>query len=144
MSFYALGMNDFQGPDVFNGVDDATKKGRGGFTGNPEDDYKFKTPQLYNLKDVAFFGHGGSFRTIKDVIDYKNAGIPENMNVPSEALSDFFMPLTLSDEEVNNLSLFIEDALFDNNLQRYAPQELPTGYCFPNADEESSIDMGCD
>jgi cytochrome c peroxidase len=144
MSFYALGMNDLQGPDVFNGVDDATKKGRGGFTGNSEDDYKFKTPQLYNLKDVAFFGHGGSFRTIKDVIDYKNAGIPENSNVPSEALSDLFVPLRLSDEEVNNLALFIENALFDNNLQRYAPQELPTGNCFPNADEQSSIDMGCD
>ena len=47
-------------------------------------------------------------------------------------------------DEVNNLALFLEHAIFDNNLQRYAPEELPSGNCFPNADEQSSIDMGCD
>ncbi len=144
MSFFAIGMNDLQGPDVINGVDDFTKKGRGGFTGNSEDDYKFKTPQLYNLKDVTFYGHGGSLTSIKDVIDYKNAGIPENMNVPEVALSGLFSPLNLTDDEVDNLALFLEHALFDNNLQRYEPEELPTGNCFPNADEQSSQDMGCD
>ena len=30
-------------------------KGRGGFTKNAADEYKFKTPQLYNLKDHNFF-----------------------------------------------------------------------------------------
>ena len=144
MSFYAIGMNDLAGPEVINDVDDFTKKGRGGFTGNSEDDYKFKTPQLYNLKDVTFYGHGGSLTTIKDVVEYKNAAIPENMNVPSAQLSVEFVPLNLSDQEVNNLALFLEHALFDNNLQRYAPEELPSGNCFPNADEQSSIDMGCD
>ncbi|SDR67504.1 cytochrome c peroxidase [Formosa sp. Hel1_31_208] len=144
MDFYALGMKDLEGPDVINGVDDATKRGRGGFTGNSEDDYKFKTPQLYNLKDVSFFGHGGSLTTVKDVVDYKNEGIQENMNVPSAALSPLFTPLNLTEEEVDYIVLFLENALYDNNLQRYEPLDLPSGNCFPNADEQSSIDMGCD
>ncbi len=144
MEFYALGMKDLEGDDVINGVDEATKKGRGGFTGNLEDDYKFKTPQLYNLKDVSFFGHGGSIETIKDVITYKNDAVKENSNVPSELISPLFVPLNLSEVEVNYITSFLETALYDNNLQRYQPTELPTGNCFPNADEESSIDMGCD
>lgn len=36
-------MNDLEGADVFTNIDAATQKGRGGFTGNSEDDYKFKT-----------------------------------------------------------------------------------------------------
>ena len=65
MEFYALGMKDLEGPDVHNNVDDATKRGRGGFTGNSDDNYKFKTPQLYNLKDVGFYGHCASFTSIR-------------------------------------------------------------------------------
>lgn len=144
MDFHALGMSDLAGDDIFNEVDEATKKGRGGFTGNIEDDYKFKTPQLYNLKDVSFFGHGGSLETIKDVVMYKNDAIKENSDVPSDRLSPLFIPLSLSDEEVNYISSFLETALYDNSLQRYQPTELPTGNCFPNADEQSSADMGCD
>ncbi|NRA92455.1 MAG: cytochrome-c peroxidase, partial [Psychroserpens sp.] len=82
MDFYAIGMKDLEGDDVINGVDDATKRGRGGFTGDPLDDYKFKTPQLYNLKDVSFYGHGGSFNTIAEVVNYKNQGVKENDDVP--------------------------------------------------------------
>ena len=61
--FYSLGMSD-----LVNGVGGAinisgggsSPKGRGGFTGIDSDMYKFKVPQLYNLKDVNFFGHGCS------------------------------------------------------------------------------------
>lgn len=143
MSFHALGMNDLEGPNVINAVDDATRRGRGGFTGNPQDDYKFKTPQLYNLKEVSFYGHGSSFTSIKDVIEYKNLGIKENPNVQSVFLSPLFSPLNLSEQEVNLITLFLENSLYDNNLERYVPQILPSGNCFPNADEQSSIDMGC-
>lgn len=143
MAFHALGMNDLQGPEVINDVDEATKKGRGGFTGNPEDDYKFKTPQLYNLKDVSFYGHGGSFGTIKEIINYKNIAVKENANVPTVVLSAHFIPLNLTEVEVDRIVSFLENALYDNNLQRYVPDALPSGSCFPNADEQSSIDLGC-
>lgn len=144
MEFHALGMNNLNGGDVVGAVDEATAKGRGGFTNNPADDYRFKTPTLYNLKDVSFLGHGGSFTNIKEVIEYKNAAIAENPDVPAEKLSSLFIPLGLSEEEVEQLSLFIENSLYDENLLRYVPVSTPLGSCFPNADEQSKSDLGCE
>ena len=143
MEFHALGMNDLAGENVLTVIDEATKKGRGGFTGNSEDDYKFKTPQLYNLKDVDFYGHGGSFTSVRDIISYKNEAAHENSDVSSNKLSSLFQPLNLTDEEVDLITLFVENSLYDPNLKRYQPVSLPSGNCFPNADSQSSIDMGC-
>ncbi|MBO6607829.1 cytochrome-c peroxidase [Psychroserpens sp.] len=144
MDFHAIGMNDLAGNDVVNDVDDATKRGRGGFTGNPLDDYKFKTPQLYNLTDVGFFGHGGSFTSVRAVIEYKNNAVKENTEVSESALSPLFTSLNLTESEIDDIVAFLETGLYDSNLSRYAPDELPSGNCFPNADDESSVDMGCD
>lgn len=144
MDFHALGMNDLEGADVFNDVDMATRKGRGGFTGNSDDDFKFKTPQLYNLKDVQFFGHGGSFQTIKDVVEYKNTAVAENNIVPDNKLSSYFVELNLTETEIDQLTLFLEKSLYDDNLSRYVPESIPSGNCFPNADYMSSSDLGCE
>jgi cytochrome c peroxidase len=113
------------------------------FTNNPNDNYKFKVPQLYNLVDVAFFGHGGSFASVRDVIAYKNNANKENTNMPPGALSNKFAPLGLNEEEIDLIAEFIEKSLYDSNLQRYNPTVLPTGLCFPNADEVSRRDTGC-
>ena len=43
--------------------------------------YKFKVPQLYNLKDAGFYGHGGNFTSIEQVIRYINTAVPQNANV---------------------------------------------------------------
>ncbi len=144
LSFHALGMSDLTGNDFFGSVDDATQRGRGGFTGNAADDYKFKTPQLYNLKDLEFFGHGGSFASVRAIIEYKNAAIAENPNVPSNQLAEEFEPLNLTQDEIDQLTLFIENALYDANLTRYVPEATPAGSeCFPNADSQSQQDLGC-
>ena len=143
MEFHALGMNDLSGNDVHGTVDEGTKKGRGGFTKNPEDDYAFKTPTLYNLKDVNFLGHGGSFTSVKEIIKYKNAAVPENIEVPQNKLSNQFKPLGLTDTEVDQLTAFVANGLYDDNLERYVPEALPTGECFPNADAKSKEDMSC-
>ncbi|NKI30691.1 cytochrome-c peroxidase [Croceivirga thetidis] len=144
MEFHALGMNDLSGNDVIGQVDAGTAKGRGGFTNDSNDDYKFKTPTLYNLKDVQFLGHGGSFSTVREVIAYKNNAIAENNLVPTERLSDQFQALGLTDEEISQLTMFIENSLYDPNLSRYVPAFTPLGTsCFPNADEQSLLDMGC-
>ncbi len=143
MEFHALGMADLNGPSVIGSVDDNTKKGRGGFTKDPQDNYKFKTPTIYNLKGLKFLGHGGSFSSIKEVIEYKNNAVKENNEVPINSLSDQFIPLGLSEEEIDQLVAFIENGLYDANLERYVPDSLPTGQCFPNADAESKVDMGC-
>lgn len=143
MGFHALGMRDLEGSEIMTNVDEATQKGRGGFTGNSEDDYKFKTPQLYNLKGIQFFGHGGNFQSVKEVIEYKNEANSENVIVPQGQLSPNFVPLNLTETEINQLTLFLENALYDDNLQRYVPDNLPSGNCFPNADSSSSADLGC-
>lgn len=143
-AFYALGLGDLAEPAVPILVDEATKKGRGGFTKNPSDDYKFKVPQLYNLKDVNFFGHGGSLQSIKEIIVYKNRAVKESFDVSDEQLADQFIPLNLDLDEIEQLTQFVENSLQDKNLQRYEPSGLPTEKCFPNADRQSKEDLNCD
>lgn len=146
-AFYAIGMKDLVGEGVTNTVGQdffTSNEGRGGFTGNQEDLYKFKVPQLYNLTDSPFYGHGGSFTSVRDVIEYKNLAIPENELVPSDRISGRFSPLNLTEEEIDQLTAFLEKSLYDPNLMRYVPDEVPSGNCFPNADEQSIMDLGCE
>ena len=143
MSFHALGMNDLSGEDMHLLPSASDKLGRGGFTKNPEDAYAFKTPTLYNLKGLRFLGHGGSFSSVRDVIMYKNNGVSENTEVPEENLDPLFIPLGLTEMEIDQLTDFVEISLYDDNLERYVPESLPTGACFPNADQQSREDMNC-
>lgn len=142
--FMALGFADLDttDPRVHGTVNNLDARGRGGFTGNPEDDFKFKIPSLYNLADAGFYGHGASFNRVRDVVAYKNAAVPQKA-IASEQLDARFQPLGLSDEEMDDLTLFLETALYDAELDRYVPEALPTGNCFPNADVESIADLGC-
>lgn len=143
MDFHALGMPDLIGSDVVSNPTDPAHKGRGGFTERAEDMYKFKTPQLYNLKDSPFFGHGGTFRSVKEVIEYKNLAKPANTNVGASQLDPAFQPLQLTTQEIDDITNFIEDGLYDPALERYLPSVLPSGYCFPNNDNRSRDDLGC-
>jgi cytochrome c peroxidase len=144
MEFYAIGMNDLLGADIINAnPDDPAHLGRGGFTKNPEELYQFKTPQIYNLRQALFFGHGSSLRTIQDVIMYKNAGVKENDRVPDSQLSEHFKPLGLDREEILQLTEFLYFGLHDDRLDRYVPAEILSGFCFPNNDDLSRSDLGC-
>ncbi|MCU0323684.1 MAG: cytochrome-c peroxidase [Spirosomaceae bacterium] len=148
MKFYALGVNDLQngnyGINTVFAVTEAKAehKGRGGFTGKAEDMYKFKVPQLYNLKDSPFYFHGSSFTKIEDVIIYKNIAKPQNTKVPLTQIAPEFKPLNLTNEEIVQLTEFIKNGLYDRNLQRFAPQKLPSGLAFPNNDLQSRKDLG--
>ncbi len=147
-NFYAFGMGDFDNSDnalVFSSVTfENVKKGRGGFTKNAADDYTFKTPTLYNLVDNGFFGHGGTFTSVRAVIKYKNDGIPQSAEVPTENLAPQFGTTNLTDDEIDLLTLFIENGLRDPNLVRYVPETVLSGSCFPNNDTASKNDLGCD
>ncbi|MEZ4649712.1 MAG: cytochrome c peroxidase [Candidatus Eisenbacteria bacterium] len=153
MTFHALGMNDLDGTfdpsRVFLGASGGTvpndvRQGRGGFTRQSEDMFKFKTPQLYNLLDSPFYGHGSSFGSVRAVVEYKNAGMPENGLVPSGQIAEEFHPLGLTDEQIDDLVAFLEGGLYDADLMRYAPLEILSGNCFPNNDPQSRHDLGCD
>lgn len=147
MSFHALGMNDLEGADVFN-VDASVQNrpeqlGRGGFTGDPADNYKFKTPTLYNLYDGNFFGHGANFTSVREVIEYKNAAVPENSLVPVSQLAAEFVPLGLTTSEIDDLTAFVGDALKDPYLDRYEPNWVPSGNCVPTNDPLARAELGC-
>jgi cytochrome c peroxidase len=72
MAFRAIGMGDLEGTGV-TGYDPTKPEhlGRGGFTGIADDNFKFKVPQLYNLTDSPFLGHGGMFTSLREILDYK-------------------------------------------------------------------------
>lgn len=143
--FYAIGVKDlYHTGKAFNtSQDDIRNLGRGEFTGNSEDMYKFKIPQLYNLGDAPFYFHGSSYTDLREVVEYFNKGIPENEEVPSSQIARQFKPLDLSPEQVNDLTVFLETGLQDPNLQRYVPENVLSGFCFPNNDVFSQIELGC-
>ncbi len=143
--FYALGVNDlYQTGVAFNtSKDDIRNLGRGEYSGKAEDNHKFKIPQLYNLGDSPFFFHGSSKYDLKEVVEYFNEGIPENPDVPVEQIARQFKPLNLTDQQVEDLTVFLETGLRDPNLNRYVPERILSGFCFPNNDLFSQIELGC-
>ena len=144
MEFHGYGMKDLSGSGTFNVNPNAPEhKGRGGFTKNPNDEYKFKVPQLYNLTDSKHYGHGSSFNSVRDVVIYKNNGVKENTTVPNNQLAAQFKPLNLTEEEVSTLTDFIENGLYDPNLMRYQPDHVYSGNCIPMNDPQSKLDLGC-
>jgi len=146
MEFHALGVNDLkEHPEAFVTPEFHKKYlGRGGFTQREEDMYKFKVPQLYNLKGNGVYFHGSSKSSIRAVVEYFNLGIPENTEVPESQISHFFHPLDLTEDEIDKLTLFIEESLYDPDIYRYVPEALPSNNCFPNADPISKIDLNCE
>ncbi len=146
-AFFRLGFGDLDAGAARHGMsdeivlrDDASDaaRGRGAFTGNPEDEFCFKVPQLYNLADHAFFGHGGTFRSVREVVAYKNAAVSENPAVGDLEIA----PLGLSEREVDDLTAFLAEGLYDPELDRYVPAPM-SERCGINGDAQSLTDLGC-
>jgi len=145
MDFYALGTKDMYELNVFNtGPRDERNYGRGMFTGKSKDLFKFKVPQLYNLKDYTHFFHGSSKTSIYEVLDFKVKAQSENRFVPQRDVANKFRPIDLSNEEIEHLADFLLNALYDDDVQRFVPEKVLSGYCFPNNDWLSREDTDCD
>lgn len=144
--FYSLGVKNLyeSGLAVATDENDIRNFGRGGFTQKVEDMHKFKVPQLYNMRETPFYFHGSSKRSMMEVIDYFNAGIPENENIPVENIAPQFHPLNLTHIEKIELIEFMENALWDDGYNRYVPEFVLSGNCFPNNDPVSRVDLGCE
>jgi cytochrome c peroxidase len=142
--FMTLGFHDLDmWEDTIGEVNQATKEGRSGFTGDDMEKYAFKVPPLYNLIDTTVFGHGGSFTSVEEVVRYKVAAVPQHPQVETTDVDYRFMPLDLTEEEISNLVIFLEKSLYDPDLMRYVPDTLPSGNCVTNNDEQSQQDLGC-
>lgn len=143
MQFFALGTADMY---EFGGLNthenDPRNLGRGMFTGREEDNYKFKVPQLYNLKDYMSFFHGSSKYSIEEVLDFKMQAVSENPHVSDELVA--LRPFRLSKQQKSDIIDFLANALHDPDMERYLPKYVLSGYCFPNNDNMSKDDMGCE
>ncbi len=145
ITFHALGVRDlYENGGLKTNENDRRNLGRGGFTGHADDMFRFRVPQLYNLGDGGPYFHGSSKQTLREVVEYFNEAVPENPRVPNAQISPFFHPLNLTINEQSDLEIFLRDGLRDPNLQRYVPDHVLSGFCFPNNDEQSRRDIGCE
>jgi cytochrome c peroxidase len=121
-------------PDAIpTALSSARNLGRGGFTQNTFDNYKFKVPQLYNTEDYATYFHGSSKTSLEAVLDYKLKAESENPNVSSNSIE--LSPIEdLTATEKQALLDFLKYALRDPELERYMPTSVLSGNCFPNND----------
>jgi hypothetical protein len=105
--------------------------GRREITFREDDNFEFRVLSLRQLKDGKFFFHNGAFTCVKDVVQYFNAGVPQDAEA---AAASTFTPrfshprgpgsprgLGLSDEQVDDLTDFLENALFDPAFVRFDP-----------------------
>jgi len=64
--------------------------------------------------------------------------------VSAGRVDPFFVPLNLTEDEIDDITTFLEKGLYDANLTRHVPTSVPSGSCFPNNDLQSRIDLGCE
>ena len=110
-------------------------RGREEITGRQTDAFKFRVLTLRQLKDARSFFHNGSFTSVKDVVKYFNAGVPhdEEATAAGTLTPRFTHPrgpgsprgLGLDDGEVDDLSDFLENALYDPAFVIFDP-DSPT------------------
>ena len=96
--------------------------GRREITFRDSDAFKFRSLTLRQLKDGRFFMHNGSFRSVREVVEYFNAGVAQDRTAGAARTFSrrFAFPrggsargLGLSRGQVNDLTAFLEDGLYD-------------------------------
>ncbi|MBM3773145.1 MAG: hypothetical protein FJW27_18040 [Acidimicrobiia bacterium] len=107
-------------------------EGRREITFRDSDAFKFRTLTLRQIKDAKFYFHSGSFTSVKDVVRYFNAGMPQNprSGAASTLTRRFTYPrgpgsprgLGLSDAEVEDLTDFIENGLYNPAFVHFDPK----------------------
>jgi hypothetical protein len=133
-NFFNLGLNDHPLQALNRAArHDPTHldEGRREITFRDSDAFTFRTLTLRQLRDAKFFFHNGAFTSVKDVVRYFNAGVPQNAlaAAASAFTSRFSHPrgagsprgLGLSDEQVDALTDFIENALYDPAFVHFDP-----------------------
>src|SRR5258705_466186 len=116
--------------------------GRREITGRDSDAFKFRATTMRQLKDSRFFFHNGAFTNVRDVVEYFNAGVPQNpvTGAASTLTPRFTNPrgpgsprgLGLTEDEVNAITDFLENALFDPAFVNFDPNST-TDTMQPNA-----------
>lgn len=112
----------------------AEDTGREEITDNPDHLFKFRSLTLRQLRDGRNFLHNGSFTTVRDVVSYFNAGIPQDPTAgAAETLETrFTFPrgdgtergLDLTEAQIDDVTEFLEDGLYDPSFaDTFQPNE---------------------
>ena len=132
-NFYNLGLNEHPLREMARTVledSDHHDVGRLGVTADPSDAYKFKVSTLRQLADGRQYMHSGEFSSVRSVVEYFNAGIPAgSVSVAAGTVTERFTNprgagetgLGLSEEDVDALVDFLENALYDPAFVTYDP-----------------------
>jgi hypothetical protein len=105
-------------------------EGRKEFTGDADDAFKFRVLTLRQLKDARNFMHNASFTRVRDVVSYFNAGRAQDEEAGATATTRFTNPrgpgtprgLGLSGHDLEDLTDFLENALYDHGFVRFDPR----------------------
>lgn len=111
-------------------------EGRADITGDVNDRFEFRVLTLRQLRDAGQFMHNGSFSDLKSVIEYFNAGVPQNAEAGATASDRFTHPrgpgtprgLGLSRDEVQDLYVFVKDALYDPAFVQFDPNSTTEAF----------------
>src|SRR5579863_444834 len=105
--------------------------GREEITHDPADAFRFRALTMRQLKNSGNFFHNAVLTNVRDVVEYFNAGIPMDPTAGAAATLDprFTNPrgpgypngLGLSEQQVDDLTDFLENALYDPALVNYDP-----------------------
>jgi cytochrome c peroxidase len=138
-NFYNLGLGDHPVQALNRAArNDPTFRdvGRQEVTFLDSDAFKFRVLTLRQLKDARLFFHDGSFNTVRDVVQYFNAGVPLDARSGSApTLSTRFTHprgagsprgLGLSKDQVDDLTDFIENGLYDPAFAKFDPKSPTT------------------
>lgn len=119
-------------------------EGRKEITFRAEDAFKFRVVTLRQLKDARTFFHNGSFTSVRDVVAYFNAGMPQDPTAGSSSTlsSQFTHPggpgsprgLGLSEDQVDALADFLENGLYDPAFVTFDPSSTTRTFQ-PNAQD---------
>ncbi len=109
----------------------AEDTGRQLVTQKPDDAFKFRVLTLRQLRDGGNFTHNASFTKVRDVVEYFNAGIPQDPTAGAAATlsTRFTNPrgagtpngLGLSKEQVDDVTEFLVNGLYDPAFVKFDP-----------------------
>ena len=110
----------------------AEDRGRQEVTENPNHLFKFRVLTMRQLKDGGNFMHNASFTKVRDVVEYFNAGVPQDQTTgAAPTLSTRFTNprgpgsargLGLSARQVDDVTDFLENGLYDPAFLKFDPR----------------------
>jgi hypothetical protein len=116
----------------------AEDTGRQEITNNPDHAFKFRSLTLRQLKDAGNFFHDATLTKIRDVVEYFNAGLPQDPTAGAAATLDarFTNPrgpgtprgLGLSAKQVDDLTDFLENGLYDPAFLQFDPRSTTDAF----------------